>query len=111
MTCGQLSTYNQKELLDETSKNPNILYIVCFSASWCKPCKLVKPRLNELCKDSETRYFFEIDIEDDIYSELIDEYQITSLPTTLIYKNSALLKAYYGTQNVNELYDYIQNNS
>lgn len=61
-----------------------------FSAKWCGPCKQLAPVLNELLVNAElSSYFEEIDIEEN--EEMVEEYGIKVLPTTIFLKDSQIL--------------------
>lgn len=56
------------------------------SATWCNPCKLIKPEFkskSEVHKDNAT--FVIIDADES--QEICSHYGITSIPTILVFKN------------------------
>ncbi|KFQ27629.1 Thioredoxin, partial [Merops nubicus] len=40
------------------------LVIVDFSATWCGPCKMIKPFFHSLCDKYSEAVFIEIDVDD-----------------------------------------------
>lgn len=58
-----------------------MIEIVKFGASWCWPCKMVHPVLEEISKEKDYRYS-EIDIEEEW--ELTQAKWITTVPTIVI---------------------------
>lgn len=66
--------------------------LLYFGASWCKPCKTLEPSFNKLSVEygaprRSTTIFLKIDINDDNTSELVHLYKVTSIPTTLSFRN------------------------
>tara|TARA_Y100000389_G_C17387746_1_gene478053 strand:+ start:109 stop:444 length:336 start_codon:yes stop_codon:yes gene_type:complete len=111
MPVGVLHIISQMELIAETQKMPNILFVVCFSASWCKPCKVVKPQLIKMCETHADRFYFEVDIENDDFGDLSEECNIGSLPTVQMYRNGEMLKMFKGVGELEDMCLFIENNS
>jgi len=78
----------------------NIFY---FTADWCGPCKKVRPIVEELTKDG---YSFQI-IDVDIEKELVKKFEITSVPTFILFKNEKSIKRISGAQTKNQLEIFI----
>ncbi|MBP6456373.1 MAG: thioredoxin fold domain-containing protein [Chitinophagaceae bacterium] len=73
----------------------NVPVIVDFSAKWCGPCKILKPRLQEL----EQRFGDEIKIiyiDVDENKTLADAMNIRSIPALYFYKNGKLHSSFIG---------------
>jgi thioredoxin 1 len=69
-----------------------------FFATWCKPCKMQEPILDELREKFEGKVEFKkIDI--DASPELRERYNITAVPTLVIEKDGARSKRYVGVTN------------
>ncbi|WP_245594772.1 thioredoxin family protein [Mycoplasma elephantis] len=58
--------------------------ILNFHASWCPPCKMLKPVLEELV-EKQNIDIYRIDVDED--RDFAKEKQITSIPVTFIYKD------------------------
>lgn len=68
--------------------------IMKFSASWCQPCKIMKPIFEEISKEEKYKQynFIEIDIEDENIidhfditpNDLCEKYKIRNIPTLII---------------------------
>ena len=67
-------------------KNENGLKVVDFFATWCGPCKMLTPILEELSEEMQDSVeFIKIDIDESM--ELAMEYQVTSVPTLVFIKD------------------------
>lgn len=53
--------------------------IIKFSATWCRPCKMISPHYKRLSETFEKIKFYEVDV--DMVSELASKYEIKNLPT------------------------------
>lgn len=89
-----------KEEYDNLCKFENDVYFK-FTASWCKPCKLIQPTLETL---SQKYTICTVDV--DTMTDLADELQIEQMPTILHYKNGMLYNSYSGsnTEKVQNLF-------
>ena len=87
------------------SKN---LVLVDFSASWCGPCKMLTPILEELQETFKTVAFYKMDIDDESNREVIQEYNIMSVPTVILFKNGAVAGSMLGLQPTEKLKAFIQ---
>jgi thioredoxin 1 len=80
-------------------------HIFYFTADWCGPCKKVRPIVEELIKDG---YSFQI-IDVDIEKELVQKFEISSVPTFILFKNEKSIKRISGAQTKTQLEDFINN--
>ena len=86
-----------KEGLNEILKN-NALVLVDFYASWCMPCKMLSPIIEEIAKEYEGKVVVcKIDIDEN--EELANEYNIMSVPTVIIFKNNENVEEIIGLNN------------
>ena len=60
--------------------------VVDFWAEWCGPCKMLTPVLEELETESPDNIIF-VKVDIDKNPELVKNYSIKSVPTTLVIKN------------------------
>jgi len=66
-----------------------------FSASWCMPCKVLKPKMQKLAETINVR-FVDVDAE----SEFTSKFNIRSVPTVVIVENLNEISRYVGN-NIN----------
>jgi len=79
--------------------------IVMFSASWCNPCKQVKPVFQQL-KESRNDVQFEI-IDIDENRDMANDYNITGVPTFLLIEDDEEVKRLVGAGNVTKIKEII----
>jgi thioredoxin 1 len=72
-----------------TSKDPSILsngtVIVDFYADWCGPCKKYAPEFESLAKVYTKMTFVKVNADE--FDDVMQKFDIQSLPTTLVLKN------------------------
>jgi len=60
--------------------------VVDFSATWCGPCRMLAPVLEEISGQMAGKVnFYNVDVDDD--PELAGGFAISSVPTVLLLKN------------------------
>ena len=74
-------------------------HVFYFTADWCGPCKKVRPIVQELIQEG---YSFQI-IDVDIEKELVQSFEITSVPTFILFKNEKQIDRISGAQTKNSL--------
>ena len=81
--------------------------LVDFSEEWCGPCKMMVPILKKV-KDTmgDQVAIFKVDV--DKHKELASHYQISGVPTLLIFKNSNILWRQSGVVPAKQLESVIQ---
>ena len=75
---------------DNALKESGDLILVDFWASWCGPCRMIAPVLEEV--DREVEGFSVCKVNVDENPELANRFGIEAIPTLLFFKNGALLK-------------------
>ncbi|GAA0070692.1 thioredoxin [Clostridium sardiniense] len=68
------------EVLDQKG-----VVLVDFFATWCGPCKMIAPVLEELETEMEDVKFVKIDVDES--PEVANKYQIQSIPTLKVFKD------------------------
>jgi thioredoxin 1 len=59
--------------------------VIDFWATWCGPCKLMNPILDEVEKENPNLTITRIDIDSD--KDMVEQYNIQSVPTYVILKD------------------------
>ena len=76
--------------------------IVDFWATWCGPCKMLAPTIDQLAEDLEGKIVVgKVDV--DQCRELAGEYGVMSIPTVIYFKNGKEVKRFVGVQTKDKL--------
>lgn len=67
-----------------------------FSASWCGPCKALKPIFEEVKSGFSNVKFEDVDVDENY--ELASQYGVRSVPTVVIEKNGVEVNRFAGVQ-------------
>ena len=59
--------------------------LVDFNATWCGPCRMLKPTLDAVAAERPDVKFVAVDIDDN--SELAEEYEVFSIPCLVLFKD------------------------
>ena len=86
-------TCNDNDIESRIKSSP--LAIVQFSASWCMPCKLLKPKIEKIESEMSDVTFFYCDIE--ATSDFSQKMGIMSVPTVIGYYDGAEIDKVIGS--------------
>lgn len=76
--------------------------LVDFWATWCAPCKIIGPIVEELSDEYDGRVkFVKLDTEENF--DIPDQYGIRSLPTLLVFKGGEQVDQVFGARSKTEL--------
>lgn len=97
-----------EELVEFSNDNPNQLMLICFTASWCNPCSILKEYLNNLINttDITNKYNVSINtvqIDNDDYSELVEEYNVSKIPNLMFFKQGHKIESMLGTKDMESI--------
>ena len=84
---------DQKEF-DTLAATPNKLILVDFFATWCGPCKMLAPVLEEVSESYPEVTFVKVDVDND--EALARRYNISVIPTLVLLRNGEVLKTSVG---------------
>ncbi|OCG36657.1 MULTISPECIES: thioredoxin TrxA [unclassified Gilliamella] len=99
----QLSEATFDKVVNESSKP----VLVDFWASWCKPCKMVAPILEEIAQEySDKIVIAKLNIEEN--PNIAPKFGIRGIPTLLIFKNGQVAATQVGALSKAQLKDFIK---
>ena len=83
---------NSNEFRNEISEG---VVLVDFFATWCGPCKMLGPVLEDLGKELEGKAKI-IKVDIDQSGDIADEFRISSVPTMILFKDNKIVDTMVG---------------
>ena len=78
-----------------------------FWATWCGPCQMIAPILNEVAEECPDITVGKIDVDEE--QELAMSFGITSIPTLIVIKNGKAVEKAVGMRAKNQIIEMIDN--
>lgn len=92
---------------EEKVLNSDKKVLVDFFATWCGPCKMLSPILEQLYEEVKDEWeIIKMDIDE--CEDLARQFGIMSIPTLLMFKDGALVKKEVGLRNKNQLLEMLK---
>lgn len=86
----------------------NRIVLVDFWASWCAPCRIMAPVLNDVADElTGNAYVGKVNIEQ--YQALAQKYQIRNIPTMVLFKDGKEVSRIIGVRSKQYLLQQINN--
>ena len=86
--------------------NSELPVLVDFFATWCGPCKMMSPIVEELEEELKGKVkVFKVDVDEQ--RDLAEEYNIMSIPTFVVFKEGQVVATVLGMQDKEELLDLL----
>ena len=98
-----------KEQWEQEVINSDKPVFVDFWATWCGPCSMVAPIVEELSKEYEGKVNF-VKVDVDQNKELASKYNIFSIPTLAIFRNGKIISQIAGAASKESIRNYIDKN-
>jgi thioredoxin 1 len=87
-----LTDHNFQQHITDTS-----VVLVDFWAPWCPPCKMIDPVMHQLADEYQGKLTLG-KINTDENPQLVEQLNVMSMPTVMLFKNGHPIKALVGAQ-------------
>lgn len=82
------------------------LVLVDFFATWCQPCKILMPTVEELANERKDVEFYKLDVDKN--REVAVGEKVSSIPTLVLYKDGVRVDSVTGVKTKQQLIDWIE---
>ncbi len=90
-----------KENFEEVVLNSKNTVLLDFWASWCGPCQMLSPIIDEIAKENPDITVGKINVDDQ--SDLAMEFGIMSIPTLVVFKDAKVYNKSIGYRSKEEI--------
>lgn len=80
--------------------------LVDFWATWCGPCQMMGPVMEEISAEREDIKVCKVNVDEEM--ELARQYKVLSIPTFLIFENGEVKGRTMGAQSKEQLYELMK---
>ena len=82
--------------------------LVDFFATWCGPCKMLSPILEEVDERGEAGDLLIVKVDVDEAGEIAAKYGIQSIPTLILFENGKAIKSQLGYMPKPQLLNFLK---
>ncbi len=91
---------------DEEIKNTDSLVLVDFFATWCGPCNMLAPIIEEIANEYSSKVkVCKVNVDEE--RDLALKYEVESIPTLVFFRNGEPIRTSIGFHSKSELIDII----
>lgn len=96
-----------KNNFDELVTNNKGLALVDFWATWCGPCQMQLPVIEELAQELDDVTVGKVEVDSEM--DLAVKFGVSSVPTIMLFKNGECVNTEIGYRTKEELLEIIEN--
>ena len=76
-----------EETFEAEIRNAAVPVLADFYADWCGPCRMLRPALEQLSEERSDVKVVAVNIDEN--PDLADDFDVTSIPCVILFKNGA----------------------
>ncbi|MBR6252682.1 MAG: thioredoxin [Clostridia bacterium] len=98
---------NDSNFEEEVLKTDKTVLVDLF-ATWCGPCEIMSPLIDELAEENLPNVKVgKLDIDES--GEIAIKYGVMSIPTFLVFKNGQVVRSFVGVTDIDEIKQAVLN--
>ncbi len=102
-----MAVQKQFSSFEELLSGSDLPVLVDFYATWCGPCQMMAPILEQVSGQMKDKLMV-VKIDTDKYEHLASQHHIYALPTLVLFKNGAEVDRIEGVMQAAQLIDRLQ---
>lgn len=102
-----MTTKKQFNSFEEMLSGSDLPVLVDFYADWCGPCQMMVPILEQVNNQLKDRLRI-VKIDTEKYANLASQYQISALPTLILFKQGQPVDRIEGVVQAQQLVKHLQ---
>jgi thioredoxin len=102
-----MAVQKQFSSFEELLSGSDLPVLVDFYATWCGPCQMMAPILEQVSGQMKDKLMV-VKIDTDKYEQLASQHHIYALPTLVLFKNGAEVDRIEGVMQAAQLIDRVQ---
>lgn len=97
MAAIEINKENYQELVAEENK----FVLLDFWASWCGPCRMVSPIIDEIAGERDDIVVGKVNVDEQ--PDLASQFRVMSIPTLVVLKNGEVMNQLVGAHSKEEI--------